>query len=30
MKTELRMLEEGPPVNIHPDGLKVTHKQIAN
>ena len=30
METELRMLEEGPQVNIHPDGLKPTLKKIAN
>ena len=30
METELRMLEEGPQVNIHPDGLKATLKKIVN
>ena len=30
MKTELRMLEEYPQVNIQPDGLKATLKKIAN
>ena len=30
MKTELRMLEEGLQVNIHPDTLKVTLKKISN
>ena len=30
METELRMLEEDPQVNTHPDGLKTTFKKIAN
>ena len=30
MDTELRMLEDGPQMNIHPDGLKATLKKIAN
>ena len=30
VETELRMLEEGPQVNIYPDGLKTTLKKIAN
>ena len=30
METELQMLEEGSPVNIHPDELKATLKKIAN
>ena len=30
METELRMLEESPQVNIHPDGLKATLTKITN
>ena len=30
METELRMLEEGLQVNIHPDALKVTLKKYSN
>ena len=30
MEIELRMLEEDPQVNIHPEGISVTLKKIAN
>ena len=30
METELRMLDEGPQVNLYPDGLKATLNKIAN
>ena len=30
MKTELRMPEEGPKMNMHLDGHKATLKKIAN
>ena len=30
MEMELQMFEENPQGNIHPDGLKVTHKKIVN
>ena len=30
METKLWILEEGPQVNIHPDGLKATLKKISN
>ena len=30
MEAELRMLEEGPQVNTHPNGLKETLKKVSN